>query len=1515
MVAKLNSRLATTFSDATELDNNCHNSHSCDCISSSRTRTRTRKLSMMASTTTQTMTSATSPYSSSSPSSAAAAPSSRTTRRWCNITSTTTHPLVLYSFVLLLVLHPVISNAERDFNFNDSQIPLIEPKDEPTLIEGHHHHHANAASSHHNHHQHKSMSSSSSSSSSSHHHHQHQDPYAVELSHCRYGDNELVLSLVLQNYNWHDLNESRRSKVLDKLSKFFAIPKEFITMESVTKHDLFEMQKESVKKGNNKCHTNNNRKLGRVDFIIGCRSTYFTITEPIVKQIEQQFKEGALDNITGEKFGWWLIWRKHYKNATRKRRQVEGSGDAEDDDEYEDYDYDGDDTIDETQHNAVDSSSSTTTTSQNSYAANDNNNNNKVEEDEDDEPELTSNTLEVAGTSNRDDITALKQTDSETTDNNINENKEMKKITIDDEEIDESVSKLESVITKTIENTKHIEDIPEIVVEQPEDVLLKQVLQPESEKSENIELNNIYENPREEDNEFSVAEVMGSLTPQTSTNVYGNQEEGVTSPRSPTSSISNTNNNHNHDNQAENNLDLTHHRHNHHQQNAEHHQHNHGGGELTSTTSLTTTLMTPPPPVILFDSTTQTITIASNDIPPPNDTSAFSSSSSSAATTTGGSTTTNPTTTTIGNISVKQPNKSNKMIKVDVNKYDDDDLDDDEDDEDSDDEDEDIDINEDVAEELAKHFGLMEQFNSLTANKSRQHVSHMGHHLAAELDHSRGAVTTQTVSSYAGDYENKDNRQQFTLHPYYNSNLLTTTTPPSPTTTLSTPTTTTTITIKPIFISTTTTTPSTDTNEQRHELENNSNNVVVFTGKKDVYYDTTLKPEEEQELSSSKSASSTTPAEDSIFFASSTNPPSQTTTQTSSSPSLSTTPELPSTTSAIPEDIEPIVENTPPMIKSRLQKLAVTSGKSFKFAIPEDTFYDAEDMTNLRLELTDKEGRELKSNSWLQFNAETKEVYGLPLDDSVSKWQYRLTATDSGNESVVETFEISVQQHRGVRTVNHEVNIAVKINEKNMHYIDWQMKLIKAIATTLGDENTSSIVVREIRANSQDPSIATLVYLNETLPTSECPETELNNLVKRLDANRLSDLVYPTLGIKSITGQLIGPCQKSVAKAKAPTISVKNSPPVPRNQVDRVVATAGHLLVYKVPSDTFFDDGKITLSLKTKDHKELSPTHWLQFDSKNEEFYGIPKAADVGSEEYMLEAEDTAGLTATDALVVLVNPAPKKEFSVYYKAFLGVKHENFHADLQRKFVERIAQLFGDASAQNIQIRSVNPIHDTDSTAISFYNTTLYRSHNRCPEEEIESVRSVYQQDGAMRDRVRKILGSELNITNIQIYPLACNDQTNVIHREYVPTKTDEPLLKSTFSDDYLYTIILPAIIIVTMILIASIIACCLHRRRRKSGKMELGDEEERKSFRTKGIPVIFQDELDEKPEIGNKSPIILKNEKPPLLPPSYNTSNMNGDNDCDEYVPPPAVVVGGREARGKSPATPSYRKPPPYVSP
>ncbi|XP_039480264.1 uncharacterized protein LOC120444571 isoform X2 [Drosophila santomea] len=614
-------------------------------------------------------------------------------------------------------------------------------------------------------------------------------------------------------------------------------------------------------------------------------------------------------------------------------------------------------------------------------------------------------------------------------------------------------------------------------------------------------------------------------------------------------------------------------------------------------------------------------------------------------------------------------------------------------------------------------------------------------------------------------------------------------------------------------------------------------------------------------------------------------------------------------------------ENSPPIIKTRLQKLAVTSGKAFTFHVLPETFYDAEDQGNLRLALTDKDGHELKANSWLQFNADKRELYGLPLDDTVSRWQYRLSATDSGNASVTETVEISVQQHRAVRTINHEISVFVRINEKPGHNIDWQLKLINAVARTLDDSTNSAVVVREIRQTPHDPHSATLVYFNETLPTSECPEKELKDIVARLDANRLSDLVQPQLGIKSITGQLIGSCQKDLTQVKPTQHMTKNVPPMPRNQVDRVNASLGQLLVYKVPADTFYDanDNQLTLTLKTRDHLELSPRHWLQFDSKNEEFYGIPKSGDIGSEEYLLVAEDSGGLSAHDALVVVVSPAPKRDFGFFFKAYLSIKHERFNADLQRKFVERVAKLNGDATTGQIQIRSITTHHDSDGTIVNFYNTTLYRKHNSCREKEVAMTRSVYlNSDLSLREAAKRALGPELNLTNFSVVPfsichLTANIDTNQL--DYIPSRPEEPTHKSSFGDDYMITFVWPIVIIVTMLVAASIIACCLHWCRQRSGKMELGDEEERKSFRAKGIPVIFQDEYEEKPEIGNKSPVILKDEKPPLLPPSYNTSNLNGDNDVDDYVPPPSVVVGGREVRGKSPATPSYRKPPPYVSP
>ncbi|XP_039229080.1 dystroglycan isoform X1 [Drosophila yakuba] len=1250
------------------------------------------------------------------------------------------------SLTLFLLLEFVVwIHGERDFNVNDSQVPVIEPKDVPAYK---------------------------------------QDPYVTELMSCQNAPSEIVLSLLLKKHDWSELTATKRAHVQAKLAKFFAIPKEFISLDSVSKRELKSMHKLAMRKGGkgNKNIETLNRRLGRASFMIGCGPSYFVMGEPIAKQIAHQMKDGTIGALTEENFGLWFIWRKELKSrSNRKRRQSEGSGADEDD-----YDYGDDDE--------------------------------EVAEPSTEVPPVTTH-------AHRHHHGALEVSEKIVSPESVSSSA-VPLVPDVQEEIEESVSKLESVISKTIENTKNIKELPVLGEaddgEDEEEVELQQLgvplaaeIAPEETTSAAATRATEMVKPVDlEEHEIQVdsgavpaidVEASATSTPPMSApetlkpfSPY-DASSSVSSSSSPVASIA-TGSEAGEDSTSVSTPHLS-------PANSPTVMPTELDRNGLATTSSSSLSASPPSPSA---QDTQPTTSASASYSSPSSTTTSTTATVSTTTTASSTATTTTTTTTTLSESPKQPNT--------------------------------------VLNELELSTLLpIEDFEG-TATATHPTVTASATAIASTAATAAATATTATATATAS---------------------------------------------------------ATPAGESEFHIESTTHRTI------------SSKEGEPDAISSSSSSNNNNNSLANNELSTPATPTSSVATTTAATPESSSSGTFVSTDYMEPQP----EENSPPIIKTRLQKLAVTSGKAFTFHVLPETFYDAEDQGNLRLALTDKDGHELKANSWLQFNADKRELYGLPLDDTVSRWQYRLSATDSGNASVTETVEISVQQHRAVRTINHEISVFVRINEKPGHNIDWQLKLINAVARTLDDSTNSAVVVREIRQTPHDPHSATLVYFNETLPTSECPEKELKDIVARLDANRLSDLVLPQLGIKSITGQLIGSCQKDLTQVKPTQHMAKNVPPMPRNQVDRVNASLGQLLVYKVPADTFYDanDNQLTLTLKTRDHLELSPRHWLQFDSKNEEFYGIPKSGDIGSEEYLLVAEDSGGLSAHDALVVVVSPAPKRDFGFFFKAYLSIKHERFNADLQRKFVERVAKLNGDATTGQIQIRSITTHHDSDGTIVNFYNTTLYRKHNSCREKEVAMTRSVYlNSDLSLREAAKRALGPELNLTNFSVVPfsichLTANIDTNQL--DYIPSRPEEPTHKSSFGDDYMITFVWPIVIIVTMLVAASIIACCLHWCRQRSGKMELGDEEERKSFRAKGIPVIFQDEYEEKPEIGNKSPVILKDEKPPLLPPSYNTSNLNGDNDVDDYVPPPSVVVGGREVRGKSPATPSYRKPPPYVSP
>lgn len=174
------------------------------------------------------------------------------------------------------------------------------------------------------------------------------------------------------------------------------------------------------------------------------------------------------------------------------------------------------------------------------------------------------------------------------------------------------------------------------------------------------------------------------------------------------------------------------------------------------------------------------------------------------------------------------------------------------------------------------------------------------------------------------------------------------------------------------------------------------------------------------------------------------------------------------------------------------------------------------------------------------------------------------------------------------------------------------------------------------------------------------------------------------------------------------------------------------------------------------DRAPLDPKHWLQFDAKNHEFYGIPKYGDLGQQEFVLVAEDREGLTASDALVVSVAQPSHREYAIMIEMTLGMDYEDFNnSAVQRRFVERIAQIYGDIGT-NIQIRSIRKIH-TGKAMISYYNTTMHRPHHVCPLDSIDHLKRVLVlPDGSVRHRVKDVLGDEFDLAVVNFIPVgAC----------------------------------------------------------------------------------------------------------------------------------------------------------------
>lgn len=664
------------------------------------------------------------------------------------------------------------------------------------------------------------------------------------------------------------------------------------------------------------------------------------------------------------------------------------------------------------------------------------------------------------------------------------------------------------------------------------------------------------------------------------------------------------------------------------------------------------------------------------------------------------------------------------------------------------------------------------------------------------------------------------------------------------------------------------------------------------------------------------------------------------TTDSSASVSSSIKPTKP-----IQPPLKPSVST--PMIKNRIKKLYMVVGKPWSYQIPPDTYVDNEDgnTRNLKLLFMTEDRTAVEPASWIQFDPEKQLLYALPLDEDTGKYKFILEAMDSDGLTIQDNLDIHVRQHPGYRTVHHVFTLSLKFPKWRFPVaIDWQREVVKKLGKFYGDKNASHITVRGV---SLDP--IKISWTNDTLPKHPCPNHEIDKLARRLYkegsrsvTNHLAKAMRElNITVEDASVTLMGICQPIASTT--PTTRTDTGP-VLRNPIEQINATVGEILRFEVPKDTFYDeeDGDtrfLKLILFGIDSNSVPKSYWVQLNQQSQELYGLPFEGDTGNHEFIMAAIDSDGHTVNEAFIIVVHPRVPRKSSVEFSLHIEADYNEFSRNITQKtlIAWKLCRLYGDPDPRYITVNSITK----GSVVYSWTNNTL--PYDPCPKDTITNlVTYLYNNNETISSQLIEAMKPDFKVIKVDVIPLkTCLGEVpvttgNVPKPPFVPEVTDTEITAEDDDDIYITTII-PAVVIVIMLIIAAMVACFLYRKKRK-GKMRMNDNG---AFVTKGIPIIFADELDDKSDPA-KPPIILKEEKPPLAPVDYprsisassrdstpqidrrEVSNLR-DTSADlhhqdphfspPYQPPPPFTSSRDNKNSRPKATPTYRQPPPYVPP
>ena len=394
--------------------------------------------------------------------------------------------------------------------------------------------------------------------------------------------------------------------------------------------------------------------------------------------------------------------------------------------------------------------------------------------------------------------------------------------------------------------------------------------------------------------------------------------------------------------------------------------------------------------------------------------------------------------------------------------------------------------------------------------------------------------------------------------------------------------------------------------------------------------------------------------------------------------------------------------------------------------------------------------------------------------------------------------------------------------------------------------------------------------------------------------------------------------------------------PILNSDIRRLEVSVGDILYYKIPEDTFKDveDGNTTqlkLMFTSIDGYTMPRMSWVQFNQTTQVLYGLPVAEHVGKHEYIMAAIDKSGRIAKDIFEIYVTRRPReKKINHEFAITLDMDYEDFSFDVNKRIdvASRIARHYGDNDMKSITVTRIDP----GSVIYAWTNSSV--PTDPCPQNLIVTLLEYLITDNNTVNPTFLKIMRPYRILRAEAKPYGSCDPNGLGPGRPgsgtgTATDKDDPKSEPASEEDILITTVVPAVVIAAVLLLAGCVACILYRKKRK-GKLS---DEDQTTFIKKGIPIIFADELDDKPDPPTK-PLIMQEEKPACLPPQYSRGGSvmstppsdhkeplietTDEEDLDmPYRPPPPMTgsLGSRGSRAQHPHQPPYRQPPPYVPP